>query len=129
VTELQRVLNEESGLRGVSGLSGDMRETITAAEQGHPRPRLALAIYVHRLRKALGAMIAGVGENAPLVREAVCADFAWCGIALDERRNKAPLPDTNIAAQKSKVPVYVIKSEEAWQMARECYALEERRVS
>jgi acetate kinase len=141
VAELQRVLNEESGLRGLSGLSGDMRETIAAAQQGHPRPRLALAVYVHRLRKAIAAMIAvlgridaltftgGVGENAPSVREAACSDFGWCGIRIDSERNKAPLPDANISAPKAKVPVFVIKSEEAWQMARECYALEGRNVS
>ena len=141
VGELQRVLNEESGLRGLSGLSGDMREIIAAAGEGQPRPKLALAVYVHRLRKAIGGMIAalggidaltftgGVGENALAVRAAVCADFAWCGIQVDDERNKSIRPDANIAAPKAKVAVFVVKSEEAWQMARECYALEERYVS
>src|SRR5258708_3128638 len=79
--EIDDVLNKKSGLLGVSGLSGDMREIIAAMKQGHARAKLAFDIYVHRLQGGIGAMVAtlggfdvlvftaGVGENSAEVRE------------------------------------------------------------
>src|SRR5204862_5197738 len=87
--KLNQVLNRESGLYGVSGVSGDMREVLAAMAEGNPRAKLAFDVYVHRLRAEIGAMLAtlggldalvfaaGVGENAALVRAAACESFAF----------------------------------------------------
>jgi acetate kinase len=82
--EVEQLLDRESGLRGLSGLSGDMRETLDAAAAGNRRAQLALDVYVHRLRGGIAAMAAslprvdalvftgGVGENAAVIRERAC---------------------------------------------------------
>ena len=97
--KLDQVLNRESGLYGVSGVSGDMREVLAAMAEGNPRAKLAFEIYVHRLRAGIGAMLAtlggldalvfaaGVGENAALVRAAACESFAFLGLKLDREKN------------------------------------------
>src|SRR6266550_276392 len=83
--EIDNLLNEKSGLLGISGLSGDMRQILAAVKQGNPRAKLAFDIYVHRLQAGIGAMIAvlggidalvftaGVGENSPEVRWSACS--------------------------------------------------------
>jgi acetate kinase len=96
--QLDDVLNKKSGLLGISGVSSDMREIVAATEKGHERAKLALEIYIHRLRSGIGAMIAvlggidalvftaGVGENSPELRAAVCDNFAFLGVRLDRWR-------------------------------------------
>lgn len=91
VAEMERVLDRESGLRGLSGGSGDMREVLRAADGGDERAQLAVDVYVHRLRRSIGAMAAalpridalvftgGVGENAALIRERACAGLGVVG--------------------------------------------------
>ncbi len=95
---LEHLLNEESGLLGVSGISADMRELL---ESGAGAARLAVDLYCYRARKFLGAYLAalggadailfggGVGENAPAVRERILEGLEWAGIALDPERNRA----------------------------------------
>ena len=87
--QLDEILNQEAGLPGISGISSDMRKSLAATKKGHERAKLALDIYVHRLRSGIGAMIAvlggvdalvftaGVGEHSPDVRAAVCEKFAF----------------------------------------------------
>src|ERR1700740_3588599 len=82
--QLDRLLNDESGLLGISGVSGDMRQVVAAMKDGHSRSKLAFEIFVHRLQAGIGAMIAvlggidallftaGIGENSPEVRAAAC---------------------------------------------------------
>src|SRR6266849_9674906 len=82
--QLDEILNQKAGLLGISGISSDMRQIIAAGKKGHERAKLALDIYIHRLRSGIGAMIAvlggidalvftaGIGENSPEVRAAVC---------------------------------------------------------
>src|SRR5262249_36027142 len=94
-SKLDELLNEESGLKGVSGISSDMREVMKAMDQGSSRARLAFDIYTHRLCREIGAMVAslggidglvftaGVGENVPLLRAHVCERLAFLGIRLD----------------------------------------------
>jgi acetate kinase len=138
--QLDDVLNKKSGLLGISGVSSDMREILAASKKGHERAQLALEIYVHRLRSGIGAMIAvlggadavvftaGVGENSPEVREAVCEDLAFLGIKLDSGKNtKAPLAaDQDISASDAHVRVLVIHAQEDWTIARECWSLVRR---
>src|ERR1700738_3367765 len=93
--ELDELLNRHSGLVGISGVSGDMRQIVAAMKDGHPRAKLAFEIFVHRLKGGIGAMIAalggidalvftaGIGENSPEVRAAACANFRFLRLKLD----------------------------------------------
>jgi acetate kinase len=131
--DLDRLLNRESGLKGVSGLSGDMREILAAASQGNERACLAFDIYVHRVCREAGAMLAvlggldaivftgGIGENTPLLRERVCRQFAFLKLDLDAEKNVQATPDAELSKPDSSVRVLVIHAEEDWEIARECY--------
>jgi acetate kinase len=133
--EIDRVLNKQSGLLGISGISADMREIIGAMKEGNERARLAFDIFVHRLRSGFGAMTAslggidalvftaGIGEHSPDVRDAACADFAFLGIALDETKNSSAVGDTEISRNGSRVRVFVVRAKEDWCIARECWKL------
>ncbi len=132
---LDAVLNRESGLKGISGVSGDMRQILAAMAEGNPRARLAFDVFVHRVRSLIGSMVAslggvdaltftaGVGENSPQVRAAVCDGFAFLGLSLDAERNAQPSGDQDIAHQDSRVRVLVIHTEEDWEIALECFRL------
>lgn len=110
--QLDRVLNHDSGLKGVSGISGDMREIEAAAGRGEERARLAFDVYIHRLCREIGGMAAslggvdalvftgGIGENSPAVRERVSRQLTF------------------LHAQ-----VLVIPTDEDWEIARECWQL------
>ena len=133
--QLDAALNTQSGLLGISGRSGDMREILAAIRAGDERAKLALEIYVHRLQLGIGSMIAalggldalvftaGVGENSPEVRAASCDGFQFLGMKLDPGKNAQSPADDNIAAPDSRVPVLIIRAQEDWQIARECWAL------
>lgn len=134
--QLETMLNKESGLKGISGVSGDMRQIVSAIDQGNDRARLALDIYIHRLRSEIGAMLAslagldaliftaGVGENDASVRAAACEAFAFMGLKLDVEKNRTrSTHDRDIAAADSTVRVLVIHTEEDWTIAQECWNL------
>ncbi len=132
---IDKVLNEKSGLLGVSGLSSDMRDILTGIEQGHKRAKLAFDIYVHRLRAAIGGMAAilggmdvlvftaGVGENSAEVRAAACRGLEFLGLRLDCKTNARPSLDQEISTADSSVRVLVIRAEENWAIAKECWKL------
>ncbi|MEC4818873.1 MAG: acetate kinase [Scytonema sp. PMC 1069.18] len=136
VDKLDHVLNRASGLRGISGVSGDMRQIRQAISQGNSRAQLAIDIYIHRLRSYIGAMLpslggldaliftAGVGENDSELRAATCEAFGFLGLKLDLEKNKHKPVDTDIATPDSTVRVLVIHTEEDWEIARECWLLE-----
>ena len=129
--QLDQVLNQESGLLGISGLSSDMREILAAIQQGHERAKLAFEIFVHRLRTAIGGMAAvlggmdalvftgGVGENAPPVRAAAVAGLRFLGVEIGPTLNASLAPDCDISAPTSRVPTLVIKAREDVEVARE----------
>jgi acetate kinase len=131
-SELRRVLNEESGLKGISGLSGDMRDLLEAVASGHPHATLALDVFVHRIRAGIGAMAAslggldslvftgGIGEGSHEVRRAVCTGLGFLGIELDEEYDAAAVPDCNVAQRFSRVSIFVVRARETWAMARDC---------
>jgi acetate kinase len=131
--ELDKVLNQESGLLGISGLSGDMRDILAGIRQGHERAKLAFDIYVHRLGAAIGGMAAvlggvdalvftaGVGENSPEVRAAACRALEYAGLRLSCKANARPFPDQDISTLDSRVRVLVIRAEEDWAIAKECW--------
>jgi acetate kinase len=133
--EIDDVLNKESGLLGVSGISGDMREIVVSMKQDHPRAKLAFDIYVHRLQAGIGAMVAvlggvdgliftaGVGENSVEVREAVCKQLGFFGVKLDDAANAQRSPDGDIATPDSAIRVLIIRAQEDWAIAKECWHL------
>ena len=132
---IDRVLNQKSGLLGISGLSSDMRDILSAMKQGHERAKLAFDIYVHRLRTAIGGMVAvlggvdalvftgGVGENSAEVRAAACRGLGFLGLHLNERANAQPSLDQDVSAPDSRVRVLVIRAEEDWSIAKQCWRL------
>ena len=133
--EIDDVLNQRSGLLGISGFSGDMREILASMKQGHSRAKLAFDMYVHRLQAGIGAMVAvlggidalvftaGVGENSPEVREAVCTQLSYLGLKLDSVANLHTRPDADIATADSSVRVPLIRAQEEWAIARECWMI------
>jgi acetate kinase len=133
--DLDRILNRKSGLAGVSGFSSDMREVLHQAAQGNERAQLALDVYTHRLVREAGGMIAvlgsldalvftgGIGENSPLVRDALCRSLMFLNLMLDPAKNADPKPDANIATDGSAIPVLVIRAQEEREIARECYRI------
>jgi acetate kinase len=133
--QLDKELNKASGLQGVSGVSSDMRQILQAMSEGNPRAKLAFDIYVHRLREAIGAMLAtlggvdalvftaGVGEHAASVRAAACEPFGFLNLVLDPQKNAQSLADQDIATAASSVRVLVIQTQEDWMIAQECWKL------
>jgi acetate kinase len=133
--QLDDLLNQRSGLRGISGVSGDMREVLAAVKNGHERATLALEIYIHRLRAGIGAMTAvlggidalvftaGVGEHSPEVRAAACQNFEHIGVKLDPKKNSESPADHDISDPGSPVRVLLIRAGEDWEIARDCWKL------
>jgi len=119
--ELDRMLEHESGLAGLSGLFGDVRE-LEALDT--PEARLALAVFTYRVATAVGAMAtalggldavvftAGIGENSPSVRAAVCDRLGYLGVEIDDEDNAAARPDAGIAAAGASVQVIVLEARE-----------------
>jgi len=132
---LDEMLNSRSGLLGISGISADMREITAAMQSGNPRAQLAFDMFVHRLRAGIGSMLAslggaeaivftgGIGENSSEVRGAACSHFTFLGLALDSAKNAANPSDQDIATPESKVRVLVVRAQEDWAIARECWKL------
>jgi acetate kinase len=129
--EIEHWLNKRSGLLGISGLSNDMRELI-AAYNVNPRARLAVEVFCYRARKYLAAYLAvvggakavifsgGIGENSPAVREKICANLEWCGLALDSALNSKTIgKDGRISTADSKLNAFVIHTDEELIIARE----------
>src|SRR5215831_12926878 len=131
VEQVEAALNHESGLLGVSGLSGDMRQVLDAARAGHEQAKLALAAYAHRVRQAIGALTvtvggvdalvftAGVGEHAAQVRESICAGLECLGLELDAQANATCRPDADLSRNSSRGRILVIATREDVTMLQE----------
>lgn len=129
------ILNKQSGLKGLSGISGDMRQIQQAITEGNSRARLAFDVYIHRLRSYIGAMLAslsgidtiiftgGVGENSAPVRFAALEAFKFLGVKINSEQNDCSPADTDIAADDSAVRVVVVHTQEDWAIANECWHL------
>ncbi|HWY56942.1 MAG TPA: acetate kinase [Terriglobales bacterium] len=133
--QLDDLLNKRSGLLGISGVSGDMREILGAIKKGNERAQLAFDIYVHRLQSGIGTMIAvlagidaliftaGVGEHSPEVRAAACKNLIYAGLKLDPQENAQSPPDKDISTSDSPVRILLITAQEDWEIARACWNL------
>src|SRR5215470_6850154 len=136
--QLDDLLNKNSGLLGISGISSDMRNIVAASKQGNARAKLAFDMFVHRLRAGIGAMVsalggldalvftAGIGENSPEVRRAACAKLGFCGITLDDAKNELAVADQDVSAKASAVRILVLRAQEDWAIAKECWKLSPR---
>ena len=132
--QVDAMMNTQSGLLGVSGLSSDMRDITEAAAVGHERAQLALDIFCYRLKKYIGAyaaamggldalvFTAGIGEKSAIVREKSCAGLEFLGIALDAERNRT-LQAGAISRAGAPVQVFVIPTDEELLIARDTYEL------
>jgi len=130
------MLNNVSGLLGLSGLSNDVRDLLAAEETGNERATLALDVYAHRIRKTVGAytavlgrvhglvFTAGVGENAPRIRQRVLAGLAPLGFELDEGSNRRAIGvEADISAATSSTRILVVPTDEERLIARDTYAI------
>jgi acetate kinase len=128
--QVDHALNYASGLLGVSGVSSDMRQVLQALPQ-NPDARLALDVYVHRIRQTVGAMAAtlggvdalvftaGVGEHAAVIRAQVCENLGYLGLRLDHTANDVCQPDADIALSASTGRILVIATREDVTIVRE----------
>ncbi len=122
---IESLIYTQSGLLGVSGLSSDMRVLLASSDE---RARFAIELYTYRLGRELGSLAAaaggldalvftaGIGENAPAIRERVCRDAAWLGVVLDPAANRSGGP--RISAPGSRVTVWVLPTDEELMIAR-----------
>jgi len=129
--EVLHVLAEKSGLLGLSGLSGDIRDLEEAAAAGHPRARLALDVFAAEIRRHLGGLLAelngadvivftgGIGENARNVRSAVLGKLDRLGVRLDPARNEAARGESRISADDSPTQVWIVPTNEELIVARQ----------
>jgi acetate kinase len=136
--EVERALDEQSGLRGLAG-TADMREVLTRADGGDERARRALDVYVHRLTREIGAMVAsaggidvlvftgGVGERAAPVRARAAERLAFLGVELDGRVNEAASGDVDVSGSGATVRTLVIEAREDLEIARQVRAVAARR--
>jgi acetate kinase len=129
--EIDEALNHRSGLLGVSGISGDMREVLARARAGDARARLAVDVYAHRVRQTIGAFAAtlggvdalvftaGVGENAAEVRAESCRGLEFLGVELDTEANASCRADADVARPGSPARILVIETREDLAMLAE----------
>lgn len=134
-TELQKIINKESGMLGTSEISSDMREIEAAVEAKNPRACLGLDMYEQRITKYIGAYAAemggvdiivftgGVGENQCSLRSNVCAPLAFMGVEIDMEVNKVRGEEKVISTPASKVKVVVIPTDEELMIARDTEAI------
>jgi acetate kinase len=125
VRAIERLIYHESGLLGLSGISSDMRVLLQSPD---PRARLAVDVYLYRIRRELGSLAgalggldalvftAGIGENAIAIRERACRDAEWLGLTLDTVANSAGGP--RISAPGSRVSAWVMPTDEELMIAR-----------
>ena len=131
--EILEDLSNKSGLLGMSGLSGDVRDLENAAAAGHERADLALKVFVQSIRQYLGAYLTvlggadaivftgGIGENSTRIRRDVCAGMEWAGIILDPQKNEAVKrgSESALEATGSKTAIWVVPTNEEIVVARQ----------
>jgi acetate kinase len=135
---LEQVLDdlaERSGLLGLSGVSGDVRDLEEAAAKGHERAQLALDVFIGGVRQHLGGMLVelggadvlvftgGIGENSIYVRERVCAGLGELGIALDLDANSHAKGEAAVHSSNSRTQIWTVPTNEELVVARQSYAL------
>ena len=135
IEEVQEILNKESGVYGLSGVSSDFRDLESASNDGNLQATTALEVYCYNVAKYIGSYVAamngvdaisftaGVGENDPKVRAVICSYLEYLGIEIDEDKNKLREDEMIISSPDSKVKVCVIATNEELAIARETVSL------
>lgn len=138
LAEVELLLNKQSGLLGISGLTNDMRELLAEAhEHDDRRARLAIEVFCHRARKYIGAYLAalggadaivftgGIGENSAEIRARICDGLEWMGIRLDAERNAEPAGgfERRISEPGSRAELWVIPTDEELLIARDTFRI------
>lgn len=133
VDQMARILATQSGLAGISGTSGDVRDLEAGVAAGNARAQLALDVFVHAVRHYVGAFLVelgrvdvltfsgGIGENSTAIRAAVCAGLSELGIELDAERNLAVRAEGKISKDTARTAVLVIPADEERVVAREAF--------
>ncbi|KJH71096.1 acetate/propionate family kinase [Aliterella atlantica] len=131
--KLDEMLNKAAGLKGISGISNDIRQIVAATNNS--RAQLAIDMYVRSLIQHIGAMLitlggldalvftGGVGENQPFIRAAACEALTFIGVKLNAAKNEDAPIDTDIAQAESSARVLVIQAQEDWAIAKECWKI------
>lgn len=132
---IEKELVKESGLKGLSGFSGDVPVLEQAAAEGNETARLALEVFVHEVRKKIGAYTAvlggvdvlvfsgGIGERGAAIRASVCEGFDYLGLHLDIEKNTGVQGETCISREDSRVDIWVVPTNEEVVVAREAFSL------
>ncbi len=129
--QIRLQLIEDSGVKGISGTSGDMRDVKAAIAGGNDNARLALDTYCYGVKKYIGAYIAalggvdviafagGIGEKDPIARAKMCEGLEWCGIRLDPVRNEQCTGESDLSADNSRAKILVVSTNEELIVSRE----------
>jgi len=129
------VMNKQSGLLGVSGLSSDMRDITAATKEGNKRAALALEMFCYQIRKYIGAyaaamagldcvvITAGIGENTPLIREKLAEGMEFLGLAVDSEKNNRPAGDYVVSPDEARCAMVVVATDEERVIALETMEL------
>lgn len=134
---IEKLLNSESGLLGVSGVSSDCRDVLTGKKAGDKRAGLAIDILIHYIKKIIGSYVAemngvdalvftaGIGENDAEIREMICKDMSYLGIEIDDEINRQAKRGTQAEITKSgaKVRTFAIPTDEEYMIALDTYKL------
>lgn len=135
LSQALNMLNKESGMLGLSGISSDFRDILAGIESGNEKAKIALDAFCYRVAKYVGAyaaamngvdaiaFTAGIGENNSYVRAKVCEYFGYLGITLDEEANQKAGDEAIISTADSRVKVLVVATNEELAIARETEAL------
>ena len=133
--ELMEILNKESGVYGLSGISSDFRDLQKAVEEGNERAELAIKVFAHKVRFYIGAYIAlmngvdvivftaGLGENSSNMRSIICSELGNLGIKLDLVKNKVMGKEIIISRDDSDVVILMIPTNEELMIAKDTYKL------
>jgi acetate kinase len=133
--DINELLNQASGLEGVSGISSDLRQIHDAIAEGNQRAQLALDMYVHSVRSHIGSMLAslqgmdalvftgGIGQHDARLRALVCEGFGFLGMAINPATNQRPPTDRVISKAQSKIPILLVETQENWAIAKDCWRL------
>ena len=138
---VEKILNKESGLLGLSGISNDMKVLIDHMKQGSQAARLAIDVFVYRVKKYIGAytaalggldclvFTAGIGERSPLIRERICKGLEYLGVKIDDALNqRCQSCESIISSEDSRVKVVVVPTDEEAVIAEETYRVVKERM-
>jgi len=139
LNEILAVLANQSGLEGLSGVGGDLRDIEAAAAAGNPKAQLALDVFIAAIRHYLGAYLlelngadaivftGGIGENSSRIRSGVCRDLDWFGIELDPVLNASGAAERRVSKERSRVQVWTVPTNEEIVVARQAKELLEKK--